>query len=67
MNKYCSGCGVKMQDDNILGLGFTTNIENDYCMRCFRLKNYGDYESVSSNVLYSLFFFKIGYLFLNKL
>ena len=51
MNKYCSGCGVKMQDDNILGLGFTTSLENDMCMRCFRLKNYGDYESVSSNVI----------------
>ena len=51
MIKYCSGCGVKMQDDNILGLGFTTSLENDMCMRCFRLKNYGDYESVSSNVI----------------
>ena len=51
MKKYCSGCGVKMQDDNILGLGFTTSLDNDMCMRCFRLKNYGDYESVSSNVI----------------
>lgn len=51
MNKYCSGCGVKMQDDNILGIGFTTSLENDMCMRCFRLKNYGDYESVSSSVI----------------
>ena len=51
MNKFCSGCGVKMQDDNILELGFTTSLDNDMCMRCFRLKNYGDYESVSSNVI----------------
>ena len=49
MKKYCSGCGVLMQDDNILGLGFTANLENDMCMRCFRLKNYGEYESVSSS------------------
>jgi len=49
MKKYCSGCGVLMQDDNILGLGFTTNLNNDMCMRCFRLKNYGEYESVSSS------------------
>ncbi len=49
MKKYCSGCGVLMQDDNILGLGFTTSLENDMCMRCFRLKNYGEYESVSSS------------------
>jgi ribosome biogenesis GTPase YqeH len=51
MKKYCSGCGVLMQDDNILGLGFTTNLENDMCMRCFRLKNYGEYESVSSSLV----------------
>lgn len=51
MSKHCSGCGVKMQDENILGIGFTTNLDNDMCMRCFRLKNYGDYESVSSNVI----------------
>ena len=51
MNKCCTGCGVKMQDDNILGLGFTTSLENDLCMRCFRVKNYSDYESVSSSVI----------------
>ena len=49
MKKYCSGCGVLMQDENILGLGFTTSLDNDMCMRCFRLKNYGEYESVSSS------------------
>ena len=49
MKKYCSGCGVLMQDDNILELGFTTSLDNDLCMRCFRLKNYGEYESVSSS------------------
>ncbi len=51
MSKYCSGCGVEMQDDNILGIGFTTSLENDMCMRCFRLKNYGEYESVSSSLV----------------
>ncbi len=51
MNKYCSGCGVKLQDDNILELGFTTSLDNDMCMRCFRLKNYGEYESVSSSMV----------------
>lgn len=50
-NKYCMGCGIKLQDENILNIGFTTNLENDYCMRCFRLKNYGEYESVSSNII----------------
>ena len=51
MKKYCSGCGVLMQDNNILELGFTTSLENDMCMRCFRLKNYGEYESVSSSMV----------------
>jgi len=48
-NKYCLGCGVKLQDENLLKIGFTTSVENDYCMRCFRLNNYGEYESVTSN------------------
>ena len=50
-NKYCAGCGIKLQDENILNIGFTTNLDNELCMRCFRLKNYGEYESVSSNVI----------------
>ena len=49
--KYCAGCGVRMQDENILNIGFTTNLNNELCMRCFRLKNYGEYESVSSNYI----------------
>ena len=50
-NKYCIGCGIKLQDENILNIGFTTNLDNDLCMRCFRLKNYGEYESVSSSII----------------
>ena len=50
-NKYCKGCGIKLQDENILNIGFTTNLDLDFCMRCFRLKNYGEYESVSSNII----------------
>ena len=49
--KHCEGCGVKLQDENILNLGYTTNLNNDLCMRCFRLKNYGEYESVSSSLV----------------
>ncbi len=49
--KYCKGCGIRLQDVNILNVGFTTNLNLDYCMRCFRLKNYGEYESVSSNII----------------
>lgn len=51
-SKTCLGCGVKLQDENILNLGFTANIENDLCMRCFRLKNYGEYESVANSLVH---------------
>ena len=49
--RYCSGCGVKLQDENILNIGYTTNINNELCMRCFRLQNYGEYESIASNLI----------------
>lgn len=50
--KICLGCGVKLQDENILNLGFTANLENDLCMRCYRLKNYGEYESVANSLVH---------------
>ena len=42
MIKKCMGCGVIMQDQDKEGLGYTPNLKNEYCMRCFRLKNYGE-------------------------
>lgn len=51
-SKTCKGCGVRLQDENILNLGFTANMENDLCMRCFRLKNYGEYESVANSLVH---------------
>lgn len=50
-DKFCLGCGVKLQDENILNIGFVTSLEQDYCMRCFRLNNYGEYQSVSSSII----------------
>ena len=44
--KRCEGCGVLLQDQNILLEGYTTNLENRICQRCFRMKNYGDYQVV---------------------
>ena len=40
--KSTSDSGVKLQDENVLGEGYTTSIEKDYCQRCFRIKNYGE-------------------------
>lgn len=47
MIKYCKGCGVKLQDSNISLEGYTNNLNKDLCKRCFRLKNYGEYEIVT--------------------
>ncbi len=45
-NKKCLGCGVELQDDNMLKPGFVTSLDQDFCQRCFRLKNYGEYQVV---------------------
>ena len=47
--KRCIGCGVLLQDENVLQEGYTTSMENDVCQRCFRLKNYGDYQVVTKS------------------
>ena len=46
-DKKCLGCGVVLQDENVLQDGYTTSLDNDICQRCFRLKNYGEYTKVS--------------------
>ena len=48
-DKICIGCGAKLQDENIALEGYTTNIENDICSRCFRMKNYGEYQIVTKS------------------
>lgn len=45
----CKGCGIKLQINTKDELGYTTNIENMLCERCFRLKNYGEYQKVTLN------------------
>lgn len=49
MIKYCKGCGVRLQDNNVLLEGYTNDISKDFCKRCFRLKNYGEYEIVTKS------------------
>lgn len=48
-SKFCIGCGVELQDENVSQEGYTSNIENDICNRCFRLKNYGEYQVVTKS------------------
>lgn len=47
--KYCIGCGVLLQDENMMIDGYTTSMENDICSRCFRMKNYGEYQIVTKS------------------
>lgn len=47
--KKCMGCGVILQDENILQEGYTTSLENDICQRCFRMKNYGEYQMIAKS------------------
>ena len=47
--KICIGCGVKLQDENMTLEGYTSNIENDICSRCFRMKNYGEYQVITKS------------------
>ncbi len=47
--KRCMGCGILLQDQNVLQEGYTASLENDICQRCFRMKNYGEYQIVTKN------------------
>lgn len=41
MTKKCMGCGSILQVDNKDNIGYTPDINNNLCMRCFKLKHYG--------------------------
>ncbi len=45
----CKGCGVELQDTDSNALGYTTDINKELCMRCFKLSNYGEYQKVAFN------------------
>ena len=47
--KKCAGCGVLLQDQNVLQEGYTTSLDNDICQRCFKMKNYGEYQTVTKS------------------
>lgn len=61
MIKTCKGCGVILQDNNVLLDGYTNDLRNDYCRRCFKMNNYGEYEFVmKSNSEYIEILKRIG-------
>lgn len=43
MNNKCVGCGAIKQSSNENKEGYTTDVLNPLCQRCFRIKNYGEY------------------------
>ena len=47
--KKCLGCGIELQNNNILNIGYTPNLDNLYCMRCFKVKHYGETSIVSKD------------------
>ena len=47
MNKKCIGCGATLQTINTEEVGYVKeqNLEkSSLCERCFRIRNYGDYD-----------------------
>lgn len=53
MTKKCIGCGASFQFDNPKKEGYVSLETYDkatVCRRCFRIKNYGDYETINKNV-----------------
>lgn len=47
--KYCRGCGVLLQNENITLEGYVNNLDNNICQRCFRMNNYGEYVKVTKS------------------
>lgn len=45
----CIGCGVELQTKDKNALGFTNKIDNNICERCFRIKNYNEYKTITKN------------------
>ena len=61
MSKTCVGCGAILQDENKDFEGYVLNTENDYCLRCFKMRNYGQYEiNTKSNEEYIKILKEIG-------
>lgn len=47
--KKCNGCGTFLQVSNPILEGYTNNLDNNLCERCFRIRNYNEYKIVEKN------------------
>ncbi len=41
----CQGCGLVLQSENENNPGYAPNIESPICKKCFRSKNYGEFDN----------------------
>lgn len=46
----CVGCGIKLQEKDKNELGYTPNLNNVLCERCFKLKNYNVLTNKGINI-----------------
>ncbi len=44
----CLGCGITLQNENKEKVGYTKNLDNKYCERCFRTIHYNEYKKVDN-------------------
>ena len=44
----CIGCGIKLQNINKDSLGYTVNLNNKYCERCFKTIHYNEEKKVNN-------------------
>lgn len=45
----CVGCGINLQNIDSSKEGYVLDLEKNICERCFKLKNYGEYQKVTFN------------------
>lgn len=46
----CVGCGIKLQEKDKNELGYTPDLKNELCERCFKLKNYNVLTNKGINI-----------------
>lgn len=49
MIKYCIGCGIKLQTEDKNKEGYIEDKNNDLCERCFKIRNYNEYQKTTLN------------------
>lgn len=50
IEKYCKGCGVRLQNEDEKAEGYVVREEMDYCQRCFRMRHYNSQTELNESV-----------------